>query len=110
QSADIVNGCQHSRTITYTATACGLTSTCERIYTWTESAAPVFDNCTGGSVDLGCNPATIPACDPLVAAHNECGTVPVSCDIADSSAGCSHTRTITYTAVACGLTSTCERT
>src|SRR4029078_1906421 len=62
-----------------------------------------------GTTDLGCNPANIPACDPGVSAHNECGSVAVTCAVSDSSDGCAHSRTITYTASACGFTSTCER-
>src|SRR5207249_1320782 len=81
------------------------------VYTWSVASAPVFENCTSGSTDLGCNPATIPGCDGGVKAHNECGSVAVVCGTPlDSIDRCSHARTITYTATACGLSSTCTRT
>ena len=102
---DTVTGCNHSRTLSYTATACGLSSTCKRTYTWTVATAPVFDNCTDSTTPLGCNPTSIPTCTtaPAVTAHNECGSVQVTCDGGtDTVTGCNHSRTLTYTATACG--------
>ena len=43
----------------FSVTACGFTSTCTRTFTW-KIAHPVFDNCTTGTTNLGCNPATLP--------------------------------------------------
>src|SRR6185503_14952172 len=95
---------------TYTANACGLTSTCKRTFTWTVTTTPVFDNITDGTTDLGCNPRTLPTADYSIMAHNECGSVPVTCTPgAVQSSGCQQSQSFTYTATACGLTKTCKR-
>src|SRR6185503_1227040 len=78
----VVDGCNRSQTFDYSATACGFTSHCFRTFTWTESGAPVFDNCTDGSTPLGCNP-TPPACNNSITAHNDCGAVDVICTPGD---------------------------
>src|SRR5262249_19908070 len=104
--------CHHARTLVYTATdACsGLSSSCTRTYTWTRVTAPVFDNCTDGTSDLGCNPP-LPACDTTITAHNECGSVTGNCQQGQiASSSCNRTQAFTYTATGCGLTSTCIRT
>ncbi|MBK8565493.1 MAG: DUF11 domain-containing protein, partial [Saprospiraceae bacterium] len=105
------NGCNRTQIFTISATACGLTSTCTRTFTWTVATAPVFDNCTSGTTDLGCNPAVLPSCDAGITATNECGAVTVTCTPgAITSNGCDRSQVFTYTATACGLTSTCART
>src|SRR5204863_6385573 len=106
------NGCTRTRTLTYTATDCGTnTSTCSQVITWAEDmAAPVFTKCPT-NMDLGCNPATIPACDTTtnnVIATDNCGVTNISCASVDTIAGCLHTRTNTYTARdGCNNSATC---
>jgi hypothetical protein len=105
-----VNGCNRSQSFVYTATSCGLTSTCTKTYTWTVVTAPVFANCTTGTTDLGCNP-TAPTCDVNVTASNECGAVPVICTPGTIQVnGCNRTQSFVYTATACGLTTSCTKT
>jgi len=72
---------------------------------------PVFDNCTNGTTDLGCNP-TPPVCATNITAHNNCGTtVQVTCQPGVIiTNGCNRSQTFTYTATGDGLSSTCEKT
>jgi len=107
---DSADGCNHRRTITYTATDnCGNSATCAQHITWTvDTTAPSFTKCDAGR-DLGCNPATLPVCDTSsVIATDDCGTPNVSCSSVDGTNGCARSRTITYIASdACGNTSSC---
>jgi len=73
----------------------------------TPNSAPTISGCTPGNIDLGCNPASIPGCDPGVTASDNCGPVSVSCDVSDTANGCQNTRTITYTATNSVGTTTC---
>jgi hypothetical protein len=107
-------GCNRSQILTFTATSCGLTSTCIRTYNWQVVTAPVFANC-GGTYNLGCNPATLPSCANTatlqnagaVTASNECGAVTVTCDAGQvTSQGCNRSQILTFTATSCGLSST----
>src|SRR4029453_15334345 len=111
-------GCNRSQVLTFTATACGLTSTCTRTYNWQVVTAPVFTNC-GQTYELGCNPSVTPTCANYatiqqagaVTAANECAAVPVTCNAGSVVvAGCNRSQILTFTATACGLTSTCTRT
>ncbi|MBK8109069.1 MAG: hypothetical protein IPK46_01355 [Saprospiraceae bacterium] len=108
-----VNGCNRSQIFTFTATACGQTSTCTRTYNWTQVTPPSFNGtCGNGVINLGCNPVTLPACDPNVMATNECGPISVTCNVgAITSNGCNRSQTLTYVANApgCGTFSTCIR-
>ena len=111
---DQVDGCLHTRTLTYTAVGCdpSLTTTCQRTYTWQVVTPPVFDHCNDQTIDLGCNPLSIPVCDDSITAGDECGLVLVSCDqgpdTGDDCAG--HQRIITYSAKNCAGTSLCVKT
>src|SRR5213075_116708 len=112
-------GCARTQIFTFTATGCGLMSTCTRTFTWTVVTAPVFANC-GQTIPLGCNPPLLPTCanvgtapgfGGVVTASNECGPVNVTCDAGTITAtGCNRTQIFTFTATGCGLTSTCTRT
>ena len=107
----ISNGCNRTQDFVYSATACGLTTTCTRTFTWQVATAPTFDNCTDGTTDLGCNPTTPPSCDANITASNECGPVNVTCTPGQIiSNGCNRTQDFVYSATACGLTTTCTRT
>ncbi len=114
---DSVTGCNHSRTLTFSATACGFTTTCTRTYTWSVVTAPVFaagSGC-GSTTSSNCNPTSIPTCGTAIlpTASDECGAVTVTCSqAADVVTGCNNSRTLTFTATnACsGLSSTCTRT
>jgi hypothetical protein len=104
-SVTVPNGCLRTRTTTFTATdACGNAASCTQVDTWTVVTAPVLANLpTGGA--LGCNP-TPPVCNTAVTASNECGAVtPVTCTPGTITAvGCNRTQIFTYSATACGLT------
>ena len=110
------NACNKQQIFTFTATACGQTTTCTRTFTWTVSTAPVMANC-GQIVPLGQNPQILPTCATIqnfggiVTASNECGPVEVTCqpgNIIEN--GCSLSQVFTFTATACGQTTTCTRT
>src|SRR6185436_17017428 len=109
-SSDESSGCNHTRTLTYTATNSVGTATCAQTYTWSVRTSPTFNNCQDGNTPLGCNPQEIPGCDAGITAHDECGLVEVHCDSSDAVVGCHHTRTLIYTATNCAGTSTCTRT
>ncbi|MBI3852745.1 MAG: hypothetical protein HY298_21025, partial [Verrucomicrobia bacterium] len=108
------DGCVHTRTITYAATdACNNSNTCVQVITWTtDTIPPVFTRCPA-STNLGCNPASIPNCNLLstnVEAEDVCSTPVITCAQVDSTTGCAHTRTITYTVTdACGNSNTCTQ-
>lgn len=108
-----INGCNRSQVFTFTATACGITSTCTRTYNWTSVTPPSFNGtCGNGVINLGCNPVTLPACDPNVMATNECGPISVTCNVGTiTSNGCNRSQTLIYVANApgCGTFSTCTR-
>jgi hypothetical protein len=107
----IENGCYRSQTRTYTATdACGNTSTCEQVFTWTvDTTDPVFTSCPQGA-DLGCNPNGVPAAGQAIATDN-CGTPTITSALGNiTENGCYRSQTRTYTATdACGNTSTCDQ-
>ena len=105
---DTVNGAEHKRKITYTATdRCGNTSTCVQEITWRVNAPPVIAGCTditrpctsdtGAMVEFACPTATSPCCPA--------GTVTVSCDTPSP-----HQFPIGVTPVTCTATDTCGRT
>jgi len=107
----VSNGCNRSKVFTFSVTACGFTSTCTRTFTWKIASAPVFDNCTTGTTNLGCNPATLPVCDATVTATSECGPATVVCTAGPIiSNGCNREQVFTYVATGeCG-SNTCTRT
>src|SRR5205823_8582736 len=87
------------------------TNTCTQIISWTrDTTAPTFTICPV-SKNLGCNPAIIPDCDlspTNVAATDDCGVTNITCSRMDTTNGCVHTRTLTYTAVdGCNNTRSC---
>jgi hypothetical protein len=99
-------GCDYTQSFTYSATACGLTTTQTVTYTWQVVTAPVLANVPSGG-SLGCNPMTLPSCDNTVTASNECGSVTVTCIPGSiTNTGCDYTQIFTYSATACGLTTT----
>src|SRR5205085_1385756 len=112
------SGCNRSQIFTFTASACNLTSTCTKTFTWTVVTAPTFANCAQTPA-LGCNPQALPSCAAFLTgafggmptASNECGPLTVTCDAGTVSvAGCNRSQIFTFTASACNLTSTCTRT
>jgi len=109
--AEVGTGCVRTRTRTYTATdACGNTSTCQQVFTYTvDVTPPTFTSCPAGS-NLGCNPTSIPAAGTPTAT-DACGAVTFTSSLgAEVGTGCVRTRTRTYTATdACGNTSTCQQ-
>ncbi|MBK9338733.1 MAG: hypothetical protein IPM98_20255 [Lewinellaceae bacterium] len=56
-----IGACGRRQVITYTADACGFSTTCAITYNWTVVTAPVLANC-GQTIDLGCNPESLPTC------------------------------------------------
>src|SRR4051812_29698379 len=113
-----ISGCNRSQIFTFTASACSLTSTCTRTFSWTVVTAPAFANC-GQTPALFCNPQALPNCEAIaqglfssdLTASNECGPVNVSCSAGTVTvSGCNRSQIFTFTASACSLTSTCTRT
>jgi hypothetical protein len=108
----VTNGCLRTRTLTYKATGgCGNTASCSQVITWTvDTVPPAFTNCPAATLNLGCNPGTIPDCDPAVGATDNCGVTNLSCARVDATNGCALTRTLTYTAVdGCNNSNTCSQ-
>jgi hypothetical protein len=105
------NGCLREQSRTYTATdGCGNTATCIQVFTWTEDVTvPVFTFCPLG-LDLGCNPAGVPA-PGAATATDACGTPMITSSLgAIISNGCVREQTRTYTATdGCGNTATCTQ-
>ncbi|MGZ5567215.1 MAG: HYR domain-containing protein, partial [Limisphaerales bacterium] len=97
---DIVTGCVHERDLVYTVTDnCGLSTSCTQHIYWTADTTPPSFTLSPDDVNLGCNPTVIPDCDlSKASATDDCGRVVITCGSVDSSDGCSHMRTITYTA------------
>jgi hypothetical protein len=111
-SADTVDGCVHTRTITYKAAGtCGNTATCAQIITWTTDTTPPTFTLLPQNLNLGCNPTNIPTGNlTQVAATDSCSAVTITSTYVDTVAGCVHTRTITYTATdACGNKTNCTQ-
>jgi hypothetical protein len=110
---DATNGCVRTRTLIYTATDCRTNiQTCTQVITWREGVTnPVLANCPALTLNLGCNPTSIPTCTNYnVTATDACGNATVNCSQVDATNGCGRTRTLTYTATgACGLTSSCSQ-
>jgi hypothetical protein len=106
------NGCNWTRTRIYTATdACGNTSTCSQVFTYTvDTIAPVFTFCPP-AMDLGCNPTAIPPAGEATATDNCGGTPVITAYITPViKTGCNKTRSRIYVATdACGNTATCEQ-
>jgi hypothetical protein len=110
-SSDQVSGCNHTRTIIYTATApCGATNTCSAQYTWTVTTP----------IGLSCSAGGIGAChtqEEVDAAYNAwlgsattsggCGTS-VSASGSGSPNRCGGTATATWTATDACHTETCS--
>src|SRR5439155_1107418 len=81
--------------------------------TWTvDTAAPVFAGCPApATLVLGCNPTNVPTCASYnVTATDTCSTPTVTCAQTQVDTGCSHTRTLKWTAVdECNKTNTCSQ-
>jgi hypothetical protein len=77
---DTVSGCNHSRTLTFTATdlCSGLQSTCTRTYTWkVDTTPPVLSGLPSATASFQC--VTLVPNPPTVTANDNCdGTVTVS--------------------------------
>lgn len=81
-------------------------STCIQTISFIDTTPPTFNICPLDQ-NLGYNPSTIPSCQAITASDN-CGSVNMTCAYSDSVNGCSHTRTITYTATdGCGNRAMC---
>jgi len=108
-SSNSVNGCDHTRVITYTAVdTCGNTNTFVQTISWTEDTnAPAVTVPPGR--DLGCNPKNTPTDSDiaaLVSATDNCSVTSTNISHVDSQNGCQNTRTFTVTATdGCGNTS-----
>ena len=92
---------------TWTLTdSCNNTSTCVQLIFVTDTNAPAFVK-HPGDIDLHCNPASIPTGDlSLVAAVDDCSPPTITSSFSDAVGGCTHIRTITYTATdSCGNSS-----
>src|SRR6185295_19050696 len=101
--------CKKSQDFTYSAKdSCGNTSSATVTFTWkidtTKPTLPTLP--TGG--DLGCNPATLPACKDGLMATDDCdGLIPVICTPGPITGDdCKKSQTFTYsTKDSCGNTS-----
>jgi HYR domain-containing protein len=108
-----VLGCVHYRTNLYVASdACSNSVTCQQVLSWKEDVLPpVFTLCPADA-DLGCNPASIPACSPSDAmAIDDCGVPVIACTSFDGLVmDCVHYRTNVYTATdLCDNRATCQQ-
>jgi hypothetical protein len=109
----LVADCVHYRTNVYTATdRCDNRATCRQVVRWIEDTTPpTFVTCPA-DLDLGCNPASIPACNAAaVVAIDDCGSATVTCASVDGMVlGCVHYRTNVYTAAdACSNSASCRQ-
>ncbi len=78
---------------------CGNTTTCAQTICFTRNPTPPLITCPP-NLNLGCNPLTIPACNPeSVVVTQSCGPVTITCNFVDATNGCSRTRTVFYVAV-----------
>ena len=80
--------------------------------TWTvDTTAPTMVNCPATTLDLGCNPASIPTCASYnVTATDDCGVTNVSCASVQVTNGCIITRTLTWTAKdGCNNSASCSQ-
>ncbi len=102
------NGACPVYTRVWQATDCFSNSlTCTQMVTVVDTTPPMFTNCPP-SLNLGCNPVSIPDCDPAVGATDNCSVATVTCARVDTTNGCAYTRTLTYTAIdSCGNSNTC---
>ncbi len=109
-----VDGCLRTKTLYWSSIdLCNNDATCETTYTWTEDTTPpVLSGCPPASVNLGCNPTTIPSCAnvPSPTATDGCGTPTVVCSETDVMMnGCLRTKTLTWTATdECGNPASCS--
>jgi hypothetical protein len=111
--AVVSDGCNRSRTRTFTATdGCLNTSTTSRTVRWiSDNTPPVFTG-SYADVNLGCNPANPEGSLGSASATDGCGAVTITqSDGAVVSDGCNRSRTRTFTATdGCLNTSTTSRT
>src|SRR5262249_49127480 len=108
-----VVGCVHYRTNVYTAAdGCDNRATCRQVLSWMMTTPPPFI-ITPPAADLGCNPASSPACNAANAvAFDNCGGAPtITCASFDGPViGCVHYRTNVYIATgACNISATCRQ-
>jgi len=99
---DEVDGCVHTRTITYTAVSVyGATNTCTQLVQWTtDTTPPVLVNYPIGG-DVGCNPTNPPTDEfvqSLSAGTDNCGTPIVLVSHMDNVSSCGVSRTFTIQA------------
>src|SRR4029434_1792668 len=107
------NGCNRSRTRTFTATDGSLnTSTPSRTVRWISDNTPPSFTGSYADVNLGCNPANPDGSLGTATATDVCGAVTITqSDGAVVSDGCNRARTRTFTATdGCLNTSTTSRT
>jgi hypothetical protein len=82
------------------------------VITWSEDATPpTIAGCPAPTLNLGCNPASVPTCATYnVTATDGCGTPTVTCTNVTLTNGCVRTRTLTYTAKdACNNSVSCSQ-
>jgi histidinol-phosphate/aromatic aminotransferase/cobyric acid decarboxylase-like protein len=111
--AVVSDGCNRSRTRTFTATdGCLNTSTTSRTVRWIADVTPAAFTGSYADVNLGCNPANPDGSLGTATATDVCGAVTItSSDGAVVSDGCNRSRTRTFTATdGCLNTSTTSRT
>jgi acyl CoA:acetate/3-ketoacid CoA transferase len=111
--AVVSDGCNRSRTRTFTATdGCLNTSTTSRTVRWIADVTPAAFTGSYADVNLGCNPANPDGSLGTATATDVCGAVTItSSDGAVVSNGCNRSRTRTFTATdGCLNTSTTSRT
>ncbi len=114
-NTEIVNGCVHSQTRTFTATDhCGNAQTISRTVSWiVDITKPVFTG-SYAAIDLDCNPtaAAIEAALGSASATDGCSNPSISAsDNTETVNGCVHSQTRTFTATDhCGNAQTISRT
>ena len=107
----VSDGCNRSRTRTFTATdGCLNTSTTSRTVRWISDLTPAAFTGSYADVNLGCNPANPDGSLGTATATDGCGAVTItSSDGAIQSNGCNRSRTRTFTATCLLYTSPSPR-
>jgi len=112
-SVDTTNGCARTRTLTWTAVdGCNHSTNCHQTITWTQDTTPpTMVNCPAPTLNLGCNPQTVPVCTSYAVGATDNCSASVTCSSSlTMSNGCQRIRILTYVGKdPCGNTNSCQQ-